>query len=407
MVVQFDPGRRAERHGPTSTPAGSASPTSTGRRRSFPIRRKPFTGRFAYTDGGVPATRPTSRARRRPLRPAAQARRRTGSSPAPSRSRSSTATRAQFGIKLFDRLIDWGWFWFFTKPLFYVIDWFFRLFGNFGLAILAVTVVVKAALLPARQQILQVDERDEEGAAADGGAPRAVQGRQGQAAAGADGALQEGEDQPARRLLAGRGPDPGLLLALQGAVRHHRDAARAVLRLDPGPLGARSDARSSTCSACCPSIRGRSRSSAPSCDRHLAADHGRDDVRADAAQPDAAGPDAGDDLHLDAGDLHLHAGVVPGRPRHLLGVEQHAVGDPAVRHHAAPGRRGRPLGQHPRDARPQKGDAGACGNAGDAPCRSRPTTTAATAAPTNPNKKKKPKTGRRRRAKAPAPQGSR
>ena len=64
-------------------------------------------------------------------------------------------------------LIDWGWFWFITKPMFFLIDWFFRLFGNFGLAILAVTVLVKARLLPARQQVLQVDERDEEGAAAD------------------------------------------------------------------------------------------------------------------------------------------------------------------------------------------------------------------------------------------------
>ncbi len=51
-------------------------------------------------------------------------------------------------IKLFDRVIDWGWFWFFTKPLFYVIDWFYRLFGNFGLAILAVTVCVKALFFP-------------------------------------------------------------------------------------------------------------------------------------------------------------------------------------------------------------------------------------------------------------------
>ena len=90
----------------------------------------------------------------------------------------------------------------------------------------------QGGVLPASQQVLQVDERDEEGAAANGRAPRAVQGRQGQAATGADGALQEGEDQSACRLLAGGGADPGLLLALQGAVRHHRDAARAVLRLD-------------------------------------------------------------------------------------------------------------------------------------------------------------------------------
>ena len=59
---------------------------------------------------------------------------------------------------------------------------------------------------------------------------------------------------------------------------------------------------------------------------HLAADHGRHHVGADEAQPDAARSDAGDDLQLDAADLHLHAGELPGRPRDLLGLEQHAVG---------------------------------------------------------------------------------
>ena len=59
--------------------------------------------------------------------------------------------------------------------------------------------------------------------------------------------------------------------------------------------------------------------------RHLAADHGRHDVGADAAQSAAARSDPGDDLQLDAGDLHLHARHLPGRPRDLLGVEQHAV----------------------------------------------------------------------------------
>jgi YidC/Oxa1 family membrane protein insertase len=52
------------------------------------------------------------------------------------------------GIDHFDLLIDWGWFYFITKPMFFVIDWFYRLLGNFGLAILAVTVVVKAAFFP-------------------------------------------------------------------------------------------------------------------------------------------------------------------------------------------------------------------------------------------------------------------
>ena len=96
-------------------------------------------------------------------------------------------------------------------------------------------------VLPARQQILRLDGEDEGGAAADDGNPRALCRRQGQAAAGADGAVQAGEDQSAGRLSADPAADPGLLRALQGAVRHHRNAARAVLRLDQGSCRAGSD----------------------------------------------------------------------------------------------------------------------------------------------------------------------
>jgi len=52
------------------------------------------------------------------------------------------------GVKRFDLLIDWGWFYFITKPLFKVMDYFYKLLGNFGLAILLVTVLVKAAFFP-------------------------------------------------------------------------------------------------------------------------------------------------------------------------------------------------------------------------------------------------------------------
>ena len=48
----------------------------------------------------------------------------------------------------FDLLIDWGWFYFITKPLFFVIDYIYRLVGNFGVAILLVTVLIKAAFFP-------------------------------------------------------------------------------------------------------------------------------------------------------------------------------------------------------------------------------------------------------------------
>jgi YidC/Oxa1 family membrane protein insertase len=52
------------------------------------------------------------------------------------------------GLKGFDRLIDWGWFYFITRPMFRLIDFLYKFLGNFGLAILAVTVIVKLAFLP-------------------------------------------------------------------------------------------------------------------------------------------------------------------------------------------------------------------------------------------------------------------
>jgi len=53
-----------------------------------------------------------------------------------------------FNIILFDRAIDFGYLWFLTKPFFYVLDYLFHLLGNFGLAILAVTVLVKLVFYP-------------------------------------------------------------------------------------------------------------------------------------------------------------------------------------------------------------------------------------------------------------------
>jgi YidC/Oxa1 family membrane protein insertase len=58
------------------------------------------------------------------------------------------AYEEQYGIRQFELLIDWGWFHFITKPLFYLMDWLYRLLGNFGLAILATTVIVKALFFP-------------------------------------------------------------------------------------------------------------------------------------------------------------------------------------------------------------------------------------------------------------------
>ena len=54
----------------------------------------------------------------------------------------------KLGAQKFDLLIDWGWFYFITKPLFKLLHWLSQLFGNYGLAILATTVLVKAAFFP-------------------------------------------------------------------------------------------------------------------------------------------------------------------------------------------------------------------------------------------------------------------
>ena len=54
----------------------------------------------------------------------------------------------KLGIEKFDLTIDWGWFYFFTKPLFFVIDYFFKLTGNFGWAIVIITALVRLIFFP-------------------------------------------------------------------------------------------------------------------------------------------------------------------------------------------------------------------------------------------------------------------
>ena len=51
-------------------------------------------------------------------------------------------------INKLDLVIDWGWFYFFTKPLFFVIDYLFKLSGNFGIAIVLITLAIRALFFP-------------------------------------------------------------------------------------------------------------------------------------------------------------------------------------------------------------------------------------------------------------------
>ncbi len=242
-------------------------------------------------------------------------------------------------IRQFDLLIDWGWFYFITKPMFRLIDTLYKFLGNFGLAILATTVIVKAIFFPlanksyksmakmkmVQPKMLEIREKY---------ADDKMKQQQ---------AMMELYKTEKINPLAGCWPiliQIPVFFALYKVLyvtiemRHApfygwiQDLAAPdptsifnLFGLIPFTAASHADAR------------------------RVAAHHGRHHVPADAHEPDAARPDPGDDLQLDAGALHLHAGVVPRRPRHLLGLEQSALDHPAGRDHEAPGRQDRTLGQ--------------------------------------------------------------
>lgn len=56
------------------------------------------------------------------------------------------------GVTLFDRSIDWGWFYWFEKPIFALLHWLFTQIGNFGVAIICLTFVVRALMFPIAQK---------------------------------------------------------------------------------------------------------------------------------------------------------------------------------------------------------------------------------------------------------------
>ena len=132
--------------------------------------------------------------------------------------------------------------------MFKVIDFFYHLVGNFGLAILIVTVLVKLLFFPlanksyasmAKMKAVQPEMA-------------AIRERYADDKMKQQQAMMELYKKEKINPLAGclpiADPDPGVLLALQGAVRHHRDAPRAVLRLDPATSRRPIRPTSSTCS---------------------------------------------------------------------------------------------------------------------------------------------------------------
>jgi YidC/Oxa1 family membrane protein insertase len=58
----------------------------------------------------------------------------------------------KLGITFFGKAIDWGWFEIIMKPIFYLLDWLFRMVNNFGVAIILLTFIVRGLMFPIAQR---------------------------------------------------------------------------------------------------------------------------------------------------------------------------------------------------------------------------------------------------------------
>ena len=248
----------------------------------------------------------------------------------------------QLGLNHFDLLIDWGWFYFITKPMFLALDYFFHLVGNFGVSILLVTVIVKLLFFPLanksyasmakmksvqpqlqalkerypddkvkqQQEMMEIYKKEKINPIA-GCLPVALQIPVFFSLYKVLFVTIEMRHAPFYGWIKDlSAPDPTTIFNLFGLIPFDPIDVLGLV------VGSVSDAR------------------------RLADHHGHHDVDPDEAQPDAAGSDPEDDLRLDAADLHLHAGGIPGGPRDLLGLEQPALGAAAGLHHAQERREG-------------------------------------------------------------------
>ncbi len=113
-----------------------------------PASQKQFQPRFAFFDDGRPRFQADYLSDAMSIAPGQSATVETMVFAGAKEVATIQAYETRRNIRQFDLLIDWGWFYFITKPMFYLIDWLYNLLGNFGLAILATTVIVKAVFFP-------------------------------------------------------------------------------------------------------------------------------------------------------------------------------------------------------------------------------------------------------------------
>ena len=86
--------------------------------------------------------------------PARRYRPKPACSRAPSKKRCSTAIESA-GIPLLSYAIDWGWFYWFMIPIFDLLLFLFKTVGNFGVAIICLTLIVRAIMFPIAQKQFQ------------------------------------------------------------------------------------------------------------------------------------------------------------------------------------------------------------------------------------------------------------
>ncbi len=113
-----------------------------------PSAKQPFQARFSFFADGRPRYQSDFLSDAITVAPGASATTETLLFAGAKESAKIDAYQDERQIRQFDLMIDWGWFYFITKPMFFLMDWLFRLFGNFGLAILATTVIVKLLFFP-------------------------------------------------------------------------------------------------------------------------------------------------------------------------------------------------------------------------------------------------------------------
>ena len=214
------------------------------------------------------------------------------------------------------KVINFGIFDFLAVPLLRALKWIHGYIGNYGWAIIVLTLLINAVMFPLRHKSMvsmrkmqeiqpQVKAIQDRYGEAEGDRPRAAEDEHGD-----DGPLQGEGRQPGERLRADAAHVPDALRVLLAAVAGDRDPRRAVHLVDHGPLGAR------------PVLRD-------------ADPDGRQPVLAAEDDAHRRRPGPAEDDDDDAARLHVHVPVDAERPDGLLVLQQPARDRPAVHHEPA------------------------------------------------------------------------